>query len=40
MSQYEKILLAILSGTRDNAISFSDLQTVLKRLGGAVYDEI
>lgn len=33
MSQYEKILLAILSGTRDNAISFSDLQTVLKRLG-------
>lgn len=33
MSQYEKLLLAILSGTRDRSILFSDLRTVLERLG-------
>ena len=33
MSQSKKILLAILSGTQDQNISFSDLQTVLDRLG-------
>lgn len=33
MSQYEKLLLSILSGTQDRNISFSDLQTVLDRLG-------
>ena len=33
MSQFEKILLAILSGTRDSNIQFSDLQAVLTRLG-------
>lgn len=33
MSQYEKALLAILSGSRDQNIPFSDLQTVLDRLG-------
>ena len=33
MSQYEKALLAILSGTKDKSIQFSDLQTVLSRLG-------
>lgn len=33
MSQYEKLLLSILSGTRDGNILFADLQTVLDRLG-------
>ncbi len=33
MSQSQKILLAILSGTQDSNIQFSDLQTVLDRLG-------
>ena len=35
MSQYEKALLTILSGARDSNIPFSDLQTVLSRLGFA-----
>lgn len=33
MSQYEKLLLSILSGTQDRNIFFADLQTVLDRLG-------
>ena len=33
MSQYEKLLLSILSGTRDKSILFADLRTVLDRLG-------
>lgn len=33
MSQYEKLLRAILSGTQDKNILFSDLQLVLDRLG-------
>lgn len=33
MSQYEKALLSILSGTKDKSIQFSDLQSVLARLG-------
>ena len=33
MSQFEKLLLSILSGTNDKNISFSDLQTILERLG-------
>lgn len=33
MSQYEKLLLAILSGTQDSNISFNDLRVVLERLG-------
>jgi len=33
MSQYEKLLLSILSGTRDKNIPFADLQLVLDRLG-------
>lgn len=33
MSQYEKLLLSILSGTQDRNILFADLQTVLDRLG-------
>ena len=32
MSQYEKLLLSILSGTQDRNILFADLQTVLDRL--------
>lgn len=32
MSQYEKLLLAILSGTRDKNLLFNDLQAVLDRL--------
>jgi len=32
MSQYEKLLLAILSGTKDKNILFSDLRLVLERL--------
>ena len=33
MSQHEKILRAILSGTQDQNISFSDLHGLLDRLG-------
>ena len=33
MSQYEKLLLTILSGTQDSNISFNDLRAVLERLG-------
>ena len=33
MSQYEKQLQAILSGTKDKNILFADLQMVLDRLG-------
>lgn len=33
MSQYEKLLLSVLSGTRDKNLLFTDLQTVLDRLG-------
>lgn len=33
MSQYEKLLLSILSGTQDRSILFADLQSVLDRLG-------
>ena len=33
MSQYEKLLHTILSGTQDTNILFSDLQLVLDRLG-------
>ena len=33
MSQYEKLLLAVLSGTQDKNLSFSDLRTLLDRLG-------
>ena len=33
MSQYEKLLLSILSGTKDRNMVFSDLRTVLERLG-------
>lgn len=33
MSQYEKLLLSILSGTKDKSILFTDLRTVLDRLG-------
>lgn len=33
MSQYQKALLAILSGTNDSGIMFSDLQTLLEHLG-------
>ncbi len=33
MSQYEKILSSILTGTKDSNILFKDLQTVLERLG-------
>ena len=33
MSQYQKALLAILSGTKDAGIAFADLQAVLDRLG-------
>ena len=33
MSQHEKILLSILSGTQDRNIPFADLQTVLAHLG-------
>ena len=33
MSQYEKLLLSIMSGTQDKSILFADLRTVLDRLG-------
>lgn len=33
MSQYEKLILSILSGTRDKSILFADLCSVLDRLG-------
>ena len=33
MSQYDKLLLSIMSGTRDKSILFADLRAVLDRLG-------
>ena len=33
MSQHQKIMLAILSGTQDSNIQFADLRGVLDRLG-------
>ena len=36
MSQYEKLLIAVLSGRRDSNISFSDLQKLLELLGFSV----
>ena len=33
MSQYEKLLLSIMSGTRDKSMLFADLRIVLDRLG-------
>ena len=33
MSQYEKLLLSIMSGTKDKSIFFADLCAVLDRLG-------
>ncbi len=33
MSQYEKLLLSILSGTKDKGVLFADLRAVLDRLG-------
>ena len=33
MSQYEKLLRALMSGTKDRSVAFSDLQTVLEHLG-------
>lgn len=33
MSQYEKLLLSILSGTQDRNILFADLRTILDRCG-------
>ena len=33
MSQFEKMMQAIMSGTKDKNIQFSDLQMVLDRLG-------
>lgn len=33
MSQYKKVLLAIISGSQDANIQFSDLQAVLEHLG-------
>lgn len=32
MSQYEKLLLSILSGTKDKSLLFTDLQTLLDHL--------
>lgn len=36
MSQYEKLLLAVLSGRRDSNIAFTDLQKLLELLGFSV----
>lgn len=33
MSQYEKLLLAVLSGAQDKNIAFNDLRQILERLG-------
>ena len=33
MSQLEKLLQAVMSGTKDKNIAFSDLQALLERLG-------
>ena len=33
MSQYQKALLALLSGTHDTNLSFADLQMILDQLG-------
>ena len=35
MAQFEKLLLRILSGTNDQNIMFSDVQTILNHLGFA-----
>ena len=36
MSRYEKLMFSILSGTKDTAFSFSDLQKILDILGFSV----
>ncbi|MEG0765676.1 MAG: type II toxin-antitoxin system HicA family toxin [Pseudoflavonifractor sp.] len=36
MSQYEKLLRSIMCGVQDKNISFSDLQSILDRLGFAL----
>lgn len=36
MSQYEKLLIAVLSGRRDSNIAFADLQKLLDALGFSV----
>lgn len=36
MSQYEKLMLKILTGTQDSNINFSDLQKILEILGFTV----
>lgn len=36
MSQYEKLLISVLSGRRDSNIAFSDLQKLLELLGFSV----
>lgn len=33
MGQYEKLLLALMSGTKDKDFRFSDLRLILERLG-------
>ena len=33
MSQYEKVLLSVLSGSKDKSLLFADLQAILDRLG-------
>jgi hypothetical protein len=33
MSQYDKLLAALMSGAKDNGFAFSDLQLILDRLG-------
>lgn len=33
MSRFEKQLLSVLCGTKDNSILFTDLQSILKQLG-------
>lgn len=33
MGQYQKLLLSLLSGARDRNFLFSDLQTILNRMG-------
>ncbi len=39
MSQQEKLMFAILSGTQDKNISFSELQIILKyRMGGTIHE--
>lgn len=36
MSQYDKIMISILSGTKDSNITFTDLQKILTMLGFVV----